>query len=78
MTSHKRRAEHGALFGISASRPEWEVQRDEARKREMDKTQRLRAARLAAQAKPAESAPSRVAPKSPSKKVLRAINSRAQ
>jgi len=50
MASSKRRLERTALPGAPAAKTEWQAQRDDAREREAEKTQRLRAARLAAQA----------------------------
>ena len=46
MSGDKRRAERDRLFGIPASRPEWQQRQDDARMKEREKTQALRAARL--------------------------------
>jgi hypothetical protein len=62
MASSKRRLERTALPGAPAAKTEWQAQRDDAREREAEKTQRLRAARLAAQA---ASPASRVMPNRP-------------
>jgi hypothetical protein len=49
----------GTLFGLPVLQPEWLSRRIDARQRELEKTQALRAARLAAQARqaPAKTAP---------------------
>jgi hypothetical protein len=50
--SRKKTAERdGYLFGLPVLTPEWQARRDDARQREVEKTQALRAARLAAQAR---------------------------
>jgi hypothetical protein len=77
MASTKQNSAHDPLFGIPASQPEWQARREDARRREIEKTQMLRKARLAAQAKLTKPA-APAAPKAATKADLRVLARRVR